>query len=169
MKIVHLRTNHLKNPLGYDFPYLVLSWKVTEAVASGAETVSDPACEVRLIISEKEDGVALINEILPMTPRQYVIQKIFVGFVLGCLSAKGILTAALNQLSPEMFLAGSREQLQALIDANSTGKWGYLLISTLVTLAFTFLAAAPAAPPAEMPSRVSVPAMTRQATRSIPR
>ena len=55
MKIVHLRTNHLKNPLGYDFPYLVLSWKVTEAVASGAETVSDPACEVRLIISEKED------------------------------------------------------------------------------------------------------------------
>ncbi len=55
MKIVHLRTNHLKNPLGYDFPYLVLSWKVTEAVASGTETVSDPACDVRLIISEKVD------------------------------------------------------------------------------------------------------------------
>ena len=33
------------------------------------------------IISEKEDGVALINEILPMTSRQYVIQKIFIGFV----------------------------------------------------------------------------------------
>ncbi|MDE6971879.1 MAG: ABC transporter permease [Lachnospiraceae bacterium] len=45
------------------------------------------------IISEKEDGVALINEILPMTPRQYVIQKIFVGFVLGCLSA--MVTAAI--------------------------------------------------------------------------
>lgn len=39
------------------------------------------------IISEKEDGVALINEILPMTERQYMIQKIFVGFVFGCLSA----------------------------------------------------------------------------------
>lgn len=45
------------------------------------------------IISEKEDGVALINEILPMTPRQYMIQKIFVGFVFGCLSA--IVTAAI--------------------------------------------------------------------------
>ena len=67
------------------------------------------------------------------------------GLLLGCLSAKGILTAALNQLSPEMFLAGSREQLQALIDANSNGKWGYLLVSAFVTLAFTFLAAAPAA------------------------
>lgn len=31
------------------------------------------------IISEKEDGVALINEILPMTHRQYMMQKIFVG------------------------------------------------------------------------------------------
>ena len=39
------------------------------------------------IISEKEEGVALINEILPMTSRQYVIQKIFIGFVFGCLSA----------------------------------------------------------------------------------
>ena len=45
------------------------------------------------IISEKEDGVAFINEILPMTPRQYMIQKIFVGFVFGCLSA--ILTVAI--------------------------------------------------------------------------
>ena len=67
------------------------------------------------------------------------------GLLFGCLSAKGILTAALNQLSPEMFLAGSREQLQALIDANSTGKWGYLLISAFVTLVFMFLAAAPVA------------------------
>lgn len=45
------------------------------------------------IISEKEDGVALINEILPMTSRQYVLQKIFIGFVFGCLSA--IVTAAI--------------------------------------------------------------------------
>lgn len=80
------------------------------------------------------------------------------GLLLGCLSAKGILTAALNQLSPEMFLAGSREQLQVLIDANSNGKWGYLLVSAFVTLAFTFLAAAPAA---RFAARVSpVTAMT---------
>lgn len=45
------------------------------------------------IISEKEDGVALINEILPMTSRQYVLQKIFIGFVFGCLSA--MITAAI--------------------------------------------------------------------------
>lgn len=45
------------------------------------------------IISEKEDGVALINEILPMTSRQYVLQKIFIGFVFGCLSA--IVTAVI--------------------------------------------------------------------------
>lgn len=67
------------------------------------------------------------------------------GLLLGALSAKGILSAALNQLSPEMFLAGDREQLQTLIDANSTGKWGYLLISAFITLLFAFLAAAPAA------------------------
>ncbi len=45
------------------------------------------------MITEKEDGVALINEILPMTFGQYVIQKIFTGFVFGCLSA--IITTAL--------------------------------------------------------------------------
>ena len=39
------------------------------------------------IISEKEDGVALINEVLRMSRSQYVIQKIFVGFAFGSLSA----------------------------------------------------------------------------------
>ncbi len=67
------------------------------------------------------------------------------GLLLGSLSAKGILSAALNQISPEMFLVGDREQLQILIDANSTGKWAYLLISAFITLLFAFLAAAPAA------------------------
>ena len=51
------------------------------------------------IISEKEEGVALINEILPMTSRQYVIQKIFIGFLFGCLSA-GIATVFCFRLSP---------------------------------------------------------------------
>ena len=39
------------------------------------------------IISEKEDGVAFINEILPMTPSQYIFQKIVVGFLFGSLSS----------------------------------------------------------------------------------
>lgn len=39
------------------------------------------------ILSEKEDGVALINEILPITPGQYIFQKIAVGFLFGCLSS----------------------------------------------------------------------------------
>lgn len=45
------------------------------------------------IISEKEDGVAFINEILPMTRSQYLMQKITVGFVCGCLSS--LLTACI--------------------------------------------------------------------------
>ena len=39
------------------------------------------------IISEKEDGVAFINEILPMTPSQYILQKVTVGFLFGSLSS----------------------------------------------------------------------------------
>lgn len=39
------------------------------------------------IISEKEDGVAFINEILPMTPSQYILQKVVVGFLCGSLSS----------------------------------------------------------------------------------
>lgn len=68
-----------------------------------------------------------------------------IGMVLGFLSAKGILTAALNQLSPEMFLAQDAAQLQSLIAENSSGKWGYLLLSAVITLIFAFLAAVPAA------------------------
>lgn len=68
-----------------------------------------------------------------------------IGLLLGWLAAKGLLTGALNQLSPEMFLAGDTEQLLGLIAENSTGKWGYLLLSAAVTLVFAFLAAAPAA------------------------
>lgn len=43
------------------------------------------------IISEKEDGIALINEILPISSKEYIAQKIFIGFVFGSISA--ILTA----------------------------------------------------------------------------
>ena len=43
------------------------------------------------MISEKENGVDLVNQVLPLTQSGYVIQKIFVGFTGGCLSA--VLTA----------------------------------------------------------------------------
>lgn len=39
------------------------------------------------IISEKENGVAFVNEILPMTPSQYILQKVAVGFLFGSLSS----------------------------------------------------------------------------------
>ena len=39
------------------------------------------------IISEKEDGIAWISQILPMTAKTYLIQKVFIGFTGGTLSA----------------------------------------------------------------------------------
>lgn len=39
------------------------------------------------MVSEKEEGVVYINEILPMTKKQYMLQKIFIGFTFGCLSS----------------------------------------------------------------------------------
>ncbi len=39
------------------------------------------------VIAEKEEGVSFINEVLPMTPGQYVRQKIAVGFLWGALSS----------------------------------------------------------------------------------
>lgn len=45
------------------------------------------------IISEKEDGIALINAILPMSSSEYILQKIFVGFVCGSLSS--VITACI--------------------------------------------------------------------------
>lgn len=43
------------------------------------------------IMGEKEDGIALVNESLPMTKREYVVQKISLGLVGGIIST--ILTA----------------------------------------------------------------------------
>ena len=45
------------------------------------------------MISEKEDGIALINDILPMTHSQYIMQKLIVGFIYGCCSS--IITACI--------------------------------------------------------------------------
>ncbi len=38
------------------------------------------------IISEKEDGIELINQVLPLTTRSYVIQKMLLGFLGGTVS-----------------------------------------------------------------------------------
>lgn len=43
------------------------------------------------MIAEKENGIDLVNQVLPMTQSGYVMQKIFIGFIGGCLSA--VLTA----------------------------------------------------------------------------
>lgn len=67
------------------------------------------------------------------------------GMLVGRLSAKGILRAALSQFSPEVFLAQDAVQLQEMIAANDSGKWGYLAASALITIVSAFLAAAPAA------------------------
>ena len=42
------------------------------------------------IISEKEDGVAFVNEILPQTSGQYILQKVVVGFLFGSLSSLAV-------------------------------------------------------------------------------
>ncbi len=38
------------------------------------------------MIGEKEDGIALINEVLPMTRKDFIVQKVFLGFSGGLLS-----------------------------------------------------------------------------------
>ncbi len=52
------------------------------------------------IISEKENGIDFVNQILPVTQSRLMLQKIFVGFAGGCLSA--VLTACICfRLPPE--------------------------------------------------------------------
>ncbi len=53
MKIIRCKTNHLENPLGYDFSDLVLSWSVDDTLSSVQE-------EARLLVSLDPDG----NEIV---------------------------------------------------------------------------------------------------------
>ena len=55
------------------------------------------------IIGEKEDGIHLINRILPLTPAAYLIQKLAIGFAGGLFST--VLTALVClRLSPSMLL-----------------------------------------------------------------
>ena len=55
MRIEHLRTNQLKNPIGYDFSFLTLSWLVIES--SGKYNIA-----VQIEISEQEDMQALVYD-----------------------------------------------------------------------------------------------------------
>lgn len=68
-----------------------------------------------------------------------------VGLLLGVFSAKGVLAAATGVLNPELFLAGSTEELNAAIYSTHTGNIPLLLMSVAVTLVFAMLAAFPAA------------------------
>lgn len=78
------------------------------------------------IISEKEEGVALINEILPMTSGQYVFQKIFIGFAFGTLSAAA--TAAVGfRLSP----AGAAAMLALTVLSSLTAALAGLFIGRI--------------------------------------
>lgn len=70
---------------------------------------------------------------------------IHVGMLFGFLSAKGILTAAINPLSPDVFLVQDAAQLDELIAENSSGKGIFLLLSSMITLLFAFFATVPAA------------------------
>lgn len=69
------------------------------------------------IISEKEEGIAFINNILPMTAGEYMIQKIFVGFVFGCLSSIITVILCLQLSLREMVLMAALIVMSAFISA----------------------------------------------------
>lgn len=66
------------------------------------------------------------------------------GLVLGVLSAKGILIAATGFLNPDLFLAGSAQELNQAI-ADSQADILPLIVSVLVTFLFAVLASFPSA------------------------
>lgn len=96
------------------------------------------------IIGEKEDGVALVNQLLPMTARTYLLQKFLLGFVGGLLST--LITAlvcvriALNELP--LFLvfiflsAYIASLLGLLIGAASSGMMTGILYIKMTLLLF---------------------------------
>ena len=68
-----------------------------------------------------------------------------VGLLIGALSAKGILIAATGVLNPDLFMAGSTAELNAMIDGASSDDLLIYLVSIVITLLFAMLAAFPAA------------------------
>lgn len=83
-----------------------------------------------------------------------------IGLLLGVLSAKGILTAAMNILSPDIFLVQDAQELNRLIADNSSWNGIFLLASAVLTLLFALAAALPAAKFAAEISPVSAMAGT---------
>ena len=67
------------------------------------------------------------------------------GLLLGSVSAKGILTAALSMLNPDLFLAENTQELNAMIAGSRTNGPLPVLLSVFVTLLFAVLAAFPSA------------------------
>lgn len=100
------------------------------------------------MISEKEEGIAFINEVLPMTKKQYMLQKIFIGFIFGCLSS--ILTVcfslrlSLKYILPMLMLIVLSAFISALVGM-LIGKWadGILIGITYVKVAMIIFIAVP--------------------------
>lgn len=68
-----------------------------------------------------------------------------VGLLLGLISAKAVLAAAIGLLNPELFLADSITELNTAIYNTDGGNLPLLLVSVGITLLFAMLAAFPAA------------------------
>lgn len=68
-----------------------------------------------------------------------------IGLLIGMLSAKGILIAATGVLNPDLFMANSTTELNAMIGNTSSNNHLVYLVSVFITLLFAMLAAFPAA------------------------
>lgn len=100
------------------------------------------------MVSEKEEGVIFINEILPMTKKRYIIQKIIIGFIFGCLSS--ILTVcfslrlSLKYILPMLLLIVLSAFISALVGM-LIGEWadGILVGITYVKIAMIIFISVP--------------------------
>lgn len=100
------------------------------------------------MVSEKEEGIVFINEVLPMTKKQYLLQKIFIGFIFGCLSS--ILTVcfslrlSIKYILPMLLLIILSAFISALVGI-LIGKWadGILIGITYVKISMIIFIAVP--------------------------
>lgn len=67
------------------------------------------------------------------------------GIILGILAANGITAGVTSLFSPEIFMTNSQNEVEALVSANGDSRVIPLIISTVVSLLFAFVAAMPAA------------------------
>jgi len=68
-----------------------------------------------------------------------------IGVLVGSLTTKEIVTAATGLVSPSVFMVESASELHDLISENSSGNLLLFVVSAVITLAFAFIAAIPAA------------------------